>query len=202
MNQKDLVMIVFTLIVLGFLFLVYYIQNRTPHILNYPNDRTEIIVFGDSLAAGVGSTDGEGFVDNLEFILNRNITTLGVSGNTTRAGLARIDEVLEREAQIVLIVLGGNDFIQRVPKEDVRRNMDKIISKIQNDGAMVMILGTPGYGDLYKELATTHNATYVSNILKGLIGRDAYMSDAIHPNDIGYSKIADRIAPKIKKFIE
>jgi len=201
-EHQERLMIALTLIILGFLFLMYYLHNRTPEILNYPNDRAEIIVFGDSLAAGVGSTDGEGFVDDLSFTLNRKITTLGVSGNTTRDGLMRINDVLDRNAQIVIISLGGNDFLRRVPKEEVERNFNKIISKIQNDGSMVMILGTPGYGNLYEELAESHGAAYVPNILKGLIGRDAYMSDTVHPNDVGYNRIAEKIEPKLKKYID
>ena len=201
-DHRDRLMIVFTLIILGFLSLLYWAQNRTPDILNHPNNRSEIIVFGDSLAAGVGSDENEGFTKGLEFSLNRQITVLGVSGDTTRDGLNRIEEVTERDAQIVLISLGGNDFIQRVPEETVRKNMDKIISKIQNSGAMVMVLGAPGYRGLYKQVAEDHKAAYVSNILKGLIGRDAYMSDPIHPNNVGYHKISERIAPELKKFIE
>jgi lysophospholipase L1-like esterase len=29
-----------------------------------------------------------------------------------------------------------------------------------------------------------------------------FMSDAIHPNDIGYLKITDRVYPVLKKMIE
>ncbi len=201
LDHSEKLMVALTLLILAFLFLVYHLQNWTPGILNYPNNRTEIIVFGDSLAAGVGSANGEGFVDDLVFILNRKITNLGVPGDTTQDGLLRIDDVLGREAQIVIISLGGNDFLRRVPKEDVKRNFNKIISKIQNDGAMVMILETPGYGNLYKDLSETHDTAYIPNILRGLIARDQYMSDAIHPNDVGYNKIAKKIEPKLRKYI-
>jgi len=190
------------ILIIGFILFLYALDKRVPQITNYPNDRTEIIAFGDSLVEGVGSSTGGGFVDELEVILNIDITNLGVSGNTTRDALIRIDDVLDREAKMVIISLGGNDFIRRFPQEEVKRNFDKIISQIQNDGAMVMLLDVPGYGSLVRDLSGNHDAAYVSNILRGLIGRDRYMADAIHPNDEGYRKVAEKIAPELAKFIK
>lgn len=201
MEEKDKLILALGILIMLFIGFLYYLGNRSPHVINYPNSRTEIIVFGDSLIAGVGSTDKDGFVRKLESLLNRDITNLGVSGNTTRDGLLRVDEVIEREAQLVIIALGGNDFIQRVPQDSVKRNFDKMISQIQNSGAMVMILGEPGYRGLYKDLSEAHDTAYVSNILSGLITKDKYMSDAIHPNDAGYRIIAERIAPNVKKLL-
>lgn len=202
LEHKDQIVLALTIILVLFLGLLYYIQKRTPNIINYPNDRTEIVAFGDSLIEGVGSSNNKGFIDDLEVILNTEIVNLGVSGNTTRDGLLRIDDITDRNARIVLISLGGNDFIQRIPEETVRKNLDKIVSKIQNDGAMVMVLGVPGYRGLYKDVSRDHQTAYVSNILSGLIGKDKYMSDLIHPNDLGYRAVAEKIAPELKKFIE
>jgi len=202
LEHKDRIVLTLTIILVLFLALLYYAQKRTPDIKNYPNERTEIIAFGDSLVEGVGSSSGTGFVGQLEVILNTDIINMGVSGNTTRDALLRIEEVTDRNAAMVLISLGGNDFLQRIDPEQTRTNLDRIISKIQNDGAMVMVLGVPGNSSIYKDLAEDHRTAYVSNILKGLIGRDKYMADPIHPNDTGYRRIAEKIAPELKKFIQ
>ncbi len=189
------------LIVLAFFAFWYWVTNRTPTVTNYPNDRTTVVAFGDSLIEGVGSSDG-GFVTDLEEILNYDITNLGVSGNTTFQGLARINEVLRLEPKLVIISLGGNDFIQRVNREHAAHNLNKLISQLQNTGSMVVLLEVPGYRKLYKDIAHAQNSGYVSNILSGIITKDKYMSDPIHPNDAGYQKIAEHVAPTIKKLLE
>jgi lysophospholipase L1-like esterase len=101
----------------------------------------------------------------------------------------------------VIISLGGNDFIQGVPKDEMRQDYNKIISRLQNGGSIVMILGVPGYTYSYSGLARDHKVSYVSNILRGVITNPDLMSDPIHPNDAGYSKIANRIAPELRRLI-
>ena len=196
-DHEKLMLTLFGILILFFI-LLHFINQRAPQITNWPAaDRTEIIVFGDSLAEGFGTDDG-GFVSRLEILLGHKITNLGVSGDTTRDGLIRLNNVLARDAKLVIISLGGNDFIQRVPEQDVRHNFNKMISQIQNDGSMVILLDAPGYRGMLKELSKTHKTGYVSNILSGLIGKDEYMFDAIHPNAAGYQKIAEKIEPEVR----
>jgi len=207
-EQRDKIVLALGILLVLFLCFLYYVKNRTPEILNYPNNNSEIIAFGDSLVSGVGSESNRGFVRELEVFTNTNIINMGISGDTTRDALARIDDVLKRNPKMVLISLGGNDSIQHVPAKAARKNLDKIVSQIQNTGSMVIILGVPaapgvsGYKNLYKEVAEDHRAAYVPNILAGLIGRDEFMADLIHPNDLGYIKVAEKIAPIMKLYLE
>lgn len=203
MQPHEKLTLALMVLILALVAFVYYLRHRTPDIINYPTDREVVVAFGDSLIEGVGSTNGEGFIDDLEDLINRDIVNLGVSGDTTTDGLERIEDVLERDPGLVIISLGGNDFLQRVPEEQVEQNFNKIISKIQNNGSMVMLLAVPGYGDLYENLSEVHQTAYVSNILRTLLLRSGtYMSDPIHPNDAGYTKIAERIAPLTRKILE
>lgn len=204
MKQKIiLVCIVVLIIFVGFL--VFKSEQK---ITNYPSSGDSIVAFGDSLIEGVGATPGKDFVSQLSKKIGEPIINLGISGNTTAQGLARVDRIAEYKPKVVLVLLGGNDYLQKVPKEETFRNLEMIISKIQSTGAVVVILGVQGgvlsdpYEGEFEALAQKKATLYVSNVLEGLIGNSRYMSDAIHPNDVGYLKIVDRVYPEVKKVLQ
>jgi lysophospholipase L1-like esterase len=177
-------------------------------VVNYPSKNIGIVAFGDSLVVGVGSTPGNDFVSLLSKKINQPITNLGVSGNTTAEGLERLSEVIALKPKVVLLLLGGNDFLRKVPATETFKNLESIIDQIQNTGSIVILLGVRGgiltdsYDSLFEELSEKKGTAYVPNVLKGLVGDMRFMSDAIHPNDIGYLKITDRVYPVLKKMIE
>lgn len=178
-------------------------------IRNYPPKGTHIIALGDSLVVGVGAGKSEaGFVPVLARRLNIAIVNKGMNGNTTHDALLRLQkDVLDEKPDIVMILLGGNDFLKQVPAEETFANLRLIISQIQSQGAIVLLLGIRGgpiadhYDDNFTALAKETGSLYISNVLDGLIGNSAFMSDEIHPNDKGYEKIADRIAPILEGLI-
>ena len=100
-----------------------------------------------------------------------------------------------------MLLLGGNDFLKRVPKHEMLSNLEQIITAIQNKGAVVILLGVRGglitdsYESDLRSLAEKTGSAYVPNVLKGLIGNPKYMDDSIHPNNAGYAIIADHIYP-------
>ncbi len=172
-----------------------------------PTTGTTIVIFGDSLAAGTGATTGGDIASRLSDQLGTSVINLGVSGDTTADGFARTDTLLATDPRVVIILLGGNDAIQRLPLEQTFSNLASIIERIQATGAAVILVGEPGalygsrYEDEYERLAKTYRTFYIPNILSGLIGRAEYMSDYIHPNDAGYAKAAERILPVIKEAL-
>lgn len=180
----------------------------TTKIVNYPSSGTTIVAFGDSLVEGVGSTKGNDFVSLLSDTTGESIQNLGVSGDTTRDGLARVDEVLNLKPKIVLLLLGGNDYIKKIPKEETFSNLEKIITQIQEEGSIVILLGVRGgvirdeYKDDYKALAKKTGSAYVPNVLEGLFGRSNLMYDAIHSNDAGYKIIAERVEPVLLELLK
>lgn len=167
-----------------------------------------MVAFGDSLIEGVGATKGNDLVSQLSRKIGEPIINLGISGNTTAQGLARVDRIAEYKPKVVLVLLGGNDYLQKVSKAETFQNLDAVITKIQSMGAVVVLLGIQGgvFGDPYEaefeKLARAKGTVYVPNVLDGLVGDSRYMSDAIHPNDAGYAKITDRIYPELKKVLK
>lgn len=193
---------VFTIIIL-FVFL----KENEP-ITNYPSDGSTIVAFGDSLVEGYGATEGNDFVKLLSNRIGRPIINLGRSGETTGEALERIDLVIENDPKVVMVLLGGNDFLKRVPEDEVFLNLEKIIDTIHQSGSTVILLGIRGgflsdnFKGRFEDLAKEKNVAYISDVLDELIGKKEFMFDSIHPNDNGYSIIADRAEPVLKKLID
>lgn len=134
------------------------------------------------------------------------IVNLGKDGDTTTAALARLPQALAHKPDVVLLLLGGNDALQKVPIETTRTNLDTFITKFRQGGSRVVLLGILGgvpwndpYRSMFSELAHAHDVAYVPNVLSGVIGNQEFMSDAVHPNDAGYAKIAARVVPVLEQ---
>jgi lysophospholipase L1-like esterase len=83
-----------------------------------------------------------------------------------------------------------------------------IIQKIQSKGSVVLLLGVRGgvlndkFDTEFEKISSKYHTAYVSDVLSGLITNMQYMSDAVHPNDLGYQKIADRVYPVLVNLIK
>lgn len=167
-----------------------------------------ILVFGDSLVEGVGSTKGHDFPRLLAAGLGEPVLNFGVAGDTTQDGLDRLSEARKENPKLVILVLGGNDFLQKVPREQTFANLEKIIISFQSDGAAVMIVSVRsgiiggGADSEYEAVAKKTGAAYEEDILKGVFGNVSLMSDAVHPNDAGYAKITERLLPEIRELLK
>jgi acyl-CoA thioesterase I len=200
-----------TLIVLLFILFsgVLFLWLKKPAlIINYPPKDGPIVAFGDSLVEGVGGTAGGDFPAVLGRMIGRPILNMGQAGDTTRDGLERLSVVLNAQPSIVLILLGGNDFLRQIPAEETFANLGQIIRRLQESGALVVLLGVRGgflsdeFSGHYEKLAKERGTLLVPNVLKGLVGRPEFMEDTIHPNDAGYAKIAEKIFPVLKKALD
>ena len=179
-----------------------------PKVTNLDSRGTEIIAFGDSLTAGYGAAAGEDYPSVLSTIMGATIINAGVSGDTTESALARLDTaVLERNPRIVLLGLGGNDFLRSVPQSETEQNLRTIVRKTQARGAMVVLLGFrfptlgPSYEDMYERVAEEEGCLLIPDLMDGILRDPALKSDAIHPNARGYRMMAERVADPLRKLI-
>lgn len=178
----------------------FYFSRSAP-ITNYPSKGADIIAFGDSLVEGVGSTPGNDFVSLLSRKIGEPIVNLGHAGDTTADGIARIGELDDYDPKVVLLLLGGNDHLKKIPVADTHKNLAILIQNIHARGAVVLLLGVRGglfndrFDTEFEDLRDTYHTAYVPDVLDGLFGNAQYMSDPIHPNDSGYGMIAERIYP-------
>jgi acyl-CoA thioesterase I len=178
---------------------VWFFVSGGGDVRNYPPKNTRIVAFGDSLVFGQGSTEGNDFVSRLSAKAERPIVNLGVSGNTTGDGVIRMDEVTKLDPGLVLLLLGGNDTLRRIPIGTTEANLRTLIESFQSHGAVVVLIGVRGgiFGsereDMYEHVANEYGAVYVEDILDGILLKPELMHDGIHPNDQGYEKIAERL---------
>ena len=183
-----------------------YFFFRSNEIITPPKNST-IVAFGDSLVQGVGAREGHDLVSLLSMEIKAPIVNEGRSGDTTVTALERIDTVLVHDPGIVIVLLGGNDYLRKIPKETTFQNLHTIISKFKENNTRVLLLGIRGgllrdtYEKDFEDFAKREQVPFIPNVLDGLIGKDEYMSDQIHPNDRGYAKIAERVAPELKRML-
>lgn len=164
-----------------------------------------VVAFGDSITAGVGTTGNNDYVSLLSNRTGTSIINAGRSGDTTGSALARINsDVLSRDADIVIVFLGGNDLLQGVPVQQRIANITTIVQQTRADGAAVILVGLgngppldPFEGAL-PGIATQTSSTLVPGILEGIFGVPSLMADLIHPNNAGHAIIADRIEPALR----
>ena len=181
---------------------------KTEPIANYPSRGTDIIAFGDSLVEGVGATDGNDFVSLLSQKIGQPIVNLGHAGDTTADGVARIGQLDAYTPKVVLLLLGGNDYLRKIPMSDTRKNLEALIQNIQARGAIVLLLGVRGgilndrFAAEFTDLRDTYHTAFVPDVLRGLLGNGQYMADALHPNAAGYKIIAERVYPILAEVVK
>lgn len=199
---------ILALLAFGFLILVFFFLPKSKQKIQVKPGQT-IVAFGDSLVYGVGASPGKNWVALLSNKIGNSIVNLGVSGETTAGGLARLEtDVLSKNPDVVFLLLGGNDALRQVSTEQTFANLEQIILKIKsvNPKTQILLLGIRGgvlfigkdYSTEFEKLAKKTNVTLVPDVLDGLFGNSKYMSDTVHPNDAGYQKITE----KLEKYIE
>ena len=177
-----------------------------------------LAVLGDSLTAGYGVPAAASLPVQLEAALRKEgidckVLDAGVSGDTSAGGAARLDWVLADKPTHLLVELGGNDALRALPIDQLRRNLDDIISRAQAAGVKVMLAGMlppPNLGqdyfrafaDTYADVAARHHVPLYPFILEGVVLEAGLMQpDGIHPNERGVAEIVRRMLPTVTAWL-
>lgn len=179
--------------------------GKAPAIRPLAADAT-VLAFGDSLTSGTGAKPEESYPAVLATILNRTVINAGVPGEVTAEGVARLPAVLDEHAPaLVILCHGGNDFLRRQPKEEIKANLRRMIALVKERGIDLILLGVPEPGILvstspiYQELAQEFNLPYNEGLLREILTDRALKSDQIHPNGAGYQRLAESVAVLIRE---
>jgi acyl-CoA thioesterase-1 len=177
-------------------------------IKNIDSKGTNIICFGDSITFGYGANPTEDYPSILAKMLNSPVINAGLDGDTSTTALQRIyAEVLEKDPLLVIIEFAGNDFLKKIPLEETVKNIETMIQKIQDKGAMVTITDVRigfimgNYTKEYKRLAKKYNAIFTPALLSGIVTNPKFKSDFLHPNADGYKIIAQRVYHSIIPYL-
>lgn len=186
----------------------------------------EVIALGDSLTAGYGLIDQNGFVPKMrsylaEQGLDVRLVNAGVSGDTTAGGLSRVEWSLSPSTDALIVALGGNDLLRGLDPSVSRANLEGILQVAEENALDVLIVGmeAPGnYGPEYKaefdamypELADAYGALYFPRFFEGLYSvgstpaelRDVMQMDGIHPNAEGVDLIVEAMGPAVAELVK
>jgi acyl-CoA thioesterase I len=179
-----------------------------------PDGRPVIVAFGDSLTAGFGADTGDSYPDYLEKDLNAmgyryQVVNQGISGNTTKDGVDRLQDALRLKPVVVIVAFGGNDGLRGLPIASTRENLDRIVSTLLDSGAKVVLGGItlpPNYGpdyirqfnQTYTLLAAKYHVPMLPFLLKNVYGVPGGMqADGIHATDQGNAQVAKNLLPLI-----
>lgn len=180
-----------------------------------------ILAFGDSLTAGYGLPQGQGFAPQLEATLRRNgvrafVTDGGVSGDTAAAGRARLQWTLDgmkEKPDLVIVALGGNDMLRGLQPKQTRADLDAIVAELKRRKIRVLVAGMlasanmgPDYGAefnrIFPEVARAHGADLYPFFVREIVGnRQLLLADGIHPNFQGIKRMVSGIVPSVLKAI-
>jgi acyl-CoA thioesterase-1 len=177
-----------------------------------PATERVLVVLGDSLSAGFGVDPAEAWPARIqEWIrgarLPWKLVNAGVSGDTTAGGLRRLDWVLRRPVDALLIELGGNDGLRGLPLEATRTNLQAVIerTRAKYPEARIVIAGmkmpdnlgeayTRQFEGLFRDLAEKHRLVLIPFLLDGVGGRpELNLPDQIHPNAEGHRRVATNV---------
>lgn len=168
-----------------------------------------LIAFGDSLVAGVGASSARAaYPALLGETLGRQVVVHGHPGATAgeaRRLLAGLPPRLE--GHLVVVTLGGNDLLQRIPWSRTEEDLRAVFQELQDRGALVAFTGveSPLFGgDVaagHRRLCRESGVILVPDALAGITANPALRADAVHPNDAGCRKMADRVAAVLRRFL-
>jgi acyl-CoA thioesterase-1 len=182
-------------------------------------DPVRILAFGDSLTAGYGLPEAEGFPAQLEAALaaagvEAEVINGGVSGDTTAGGLARLDWALADDPDVVILELGANDGLRGLRPAETRANLDAILTRLGEEGIAVLLAGMlappnlgrefgEAFNAMFPALAEEHGVAFYPFFLDGVATDPALnQPDGIHPNAAGVAVIVERILPHLLAVIE
>ncbi len=178
-----------------------------------------LLILGDSLSAGYGMRVEQGWVALLAQRISaqgypQRVLNASISGDTSHGGLARIGPLLaEARPQFTVVELGGNDGLRGVPLDELRRNLDEILTQVCAAGSKVLLLPmklppnygpayTQGFEQIYRDLAAKHGVLLGLFILEDIARNPGLMQpDGIHPTAEAQPLILDRIWPLIESAL-
>jgi acyl-CoA thioesterase-1 len=188
-------------------------------IHQYPDCKGMIIAVGDSLTAGFGVAEEQAYPARLERKLRNagydfRLINAGINGEKSGEVLSRIDTILSRKPDIVILQTGTNDGLRGVHPEDMERNIDAIVHSLLEHKVTVVLAGMQNlkrrkgdydelFARVYPNIAGKHGLILIPFFLAGVAGEPHLnRNDGIHPTAEGYQIIADSVYPYVLQSIE
>jgi acyl-CoA thioesterase I len=181
-------------------------------------DRPVLVCFGDSITAGYGLETGHAYPDFLQEKLDKlgyhyTVSNQGTSGATTKDAVADLRSILQLHPEIVIVEFGGNDGLRGLPTTETRKNLDNVLTTLENAHIKILLAGItlpPDYGpdyihsfeQVFSDLAAKHHTAFVPMIYKDLIHvPNTIQQDGIHPTSKGSNILADTMFAALRPLL-
>jgi acyl-CoA thioesterase-1 len=182
-------------------------------------DRPVLVCYGDSITAGLGLQSGQSFPDALQRDLDSQgyhykVNNQGTSGATTKDAVADLRNIILLHPEVVIVEFGGNDGLRGLPPDQTRRNLDQVLTTLENAHIKILLAGItlpPNFGSEYiqsfeqvfRDVAAKHRVAFVPMIYKDLIHvPGTIQGDGIHPTAKGSEIIANTLLPALRPLLK
>jgi len=175
-------------------------------------ERKTLLVLGDSLSAGYGIDPEQAYPALLQKKidaagLNFTVVNAGVSGDTTADGLQRVDWLLKRKVDVLLLELGGNDGLRGLPVATAKANLQSVIDRVRHKYPQVKVIiagmkmppnmgadYVNAFNDIFPALAASNRVALIPFLLDRVAGKTSLsLPDGIHPTPEGHKIVAENV---------
>ncbi|RQO82799.1 GDSL-type esterase/lipase family protein [Acidovorax sp. FJL06] len=183
--------------------------RKAPRAQLVPADAT-VLALGDSLTSGVGASADTAYPAVLQRLTGWKVVNGGISGDTSAQALDRLPGLLHRhQPALVIVSIGGNDFLRRQNAAATRANVLRICSEARSGGAQVLLVAVPELSlmaaagrlsdhALYEEIASELKIPLHAKGWAGVLADARLRSDQIHANAAGYEQFTRGLVDTLK----
>ena len=188
--------------------------------VNASAENPKILIYGDSLSAGYGLAQAQGWGSLLQKKLTAEhypytVVNASISGETTSGGSTRFAATLTKfKPTIIILELGANDGLRGLPIQSMAQNLNNMIVLGKKSKAKILLIGMkipPNYGpkytasfsQTYLKLSQQHQVALVPFMLENIAAKPSLIQDdGLHPNTLGQPLILYNIWPKLKPLLK
>jgi lysophospholipase L1-like esterase len=198
--MKYIIIAIFSILI------ILTLTKKETRLMTLTNNDT-ILALGDSLTYGHGVAQSESYPIRLSKLTGKRVINAGVNGETSTEGLRRLAPLLEdRSIKLMILCFGGNDIIQKKSMSDLKQNLRTMIQMAKAKNIEVLLISVPNFSlfglsalKLYEEVAEEENIPLLSGVLANILSQPSLKNDQIHPNALGYKKMAELIYESLKE---
>lgn len=174
---------------------------------------SKVLALGDSLTAGYGVQPEEAWPALLASRTGWAIVNAGISGDTSAGALARLPALLEQHRPaLVLVGLGGNDMLRKVPEADTVANLGRMLALIKGGGAKAVLLAAPqpsiagavfrslSAAAFYRPVAEASGVPLVEDAIADVLSDPMLKGDPLHPNAAGHVALEKKLYGELKSI--
>lgn len=172
-----------------------------------------VLALGDSITHGTGAAKGEDWPSLLADTTGWHLVNAGIPGDTAQHARTRLDALLQaHQPTLVIVELGGNDFLQRRSTKLVKEDLRDIVRRSRTAGAQVVLVAVPepsllaavasrlSDAELYQALADEESILLIQDVIAEILSDKTHRSDAVHPNAQGYRQMAQAMHGRLQSW--